>query len=265
MTLIERVNIGWRASANLLLTLRCPVYRAEYKTSRWNHVKPPVSLGVIVRTVTAVFLRAVGVAHACLEEIWMVLQLFPAMGVLAVDVLWTSGVVVAHFLFRVPHRARLGMVVVLGGVSSEVLPVVGVDALGAIFALGVRAETRFVVEDVEVDVAPVVVQHFGLDLVFRVRIGAVPAVRAARQLVRVVDAELVAVLLRMVGLLHLCVRQGAIVLLLAVALVFHALAEVGVVGVLRGVSSPVLVLVVVATALEVVMIFDVAGMHLEKV
>ena len=116
------------------------------------------------------------------------------MAVDAVHRLPTSRFVVTDSLCVVPVAAGNSFVVMLDGISSEVLPVVRIDAPRAVVDPCEGTETCFVHEEEEVDVLHVVVDELPFHLELRVSITAVPSIATLAQRVGKVVAELEPVL-----------------------------------------------------------------------
>ena len=65
------------------------------------------------------------------------------MAKITIHAVRTGVEVVAYLTFGVPIRTGFGFVLILGWVSPEVLPIVGVDALGPICTARIRTKLGF--------------------------------------------------------------------------------------------------------------------------
>lgn len=149
----------------------------------------------------------------------MELQLFPSMALRALEAIGTTFVVLSDEVVRPPVGTWFWFIVVLVRRSSEVLPVVGIDAEGFFMRSEVEGTPDgLVVEHEKVGIVDEVVNQLNLHFVFVVGEGAEVAVLALLGLVKVGGAELHLVLIRPVQLLHPVVRIRAVFAFHAVCL-----------------------------------------------
>mmetsp|Transcript_7054 Transcript_7054/g.5302 ORF Transcript_7054/g.5302 Transcript_7054/m.5302 type:complete len:284 (-) Transcript_7054:950-1801(-) len=172
-------------------------------------------------------------ARIQLIVIWMILLFFPPMRMLASILQFASVCVGRDKIFCFPVGALILAIVEQMWLSAEVLPVVGVVALGLVVFLVEGAPFGLEVEHVEVGVLLHEVDYPRLYVLHRVRKRTVLTVLALRQHTRELCAELSLVLLYVVQSLHLVVCEWAVVLKLARVCIF-------VFASLRGVESFVL-------------------------
>lgn len=132
------------------------------------------------------------------------------MTLLTVEHIWASHVVLSYEIVTVPIGTRFRVILVTIRPSSKVLPVVSIDAESLVVRGQIkRAPHGFVMEHVEIGIEHIVVDQFGLDLIFIVSKRAILCVLALRNLLRIFGAEFLLVLILPVELFDIIVRTIA--------------------------------------------------------
>lgn len=124
--------------------------------------------------------RAVGLAAVLpvlalfrFEELWMVFLLLPAVGVLTLVLVGTAIMIRGDEVARLPVGAHLGLVSEDAGLSSVVLPIVGINTdLSVMVVLPIWAPDSLEMEHVEVHVDLHLLDQLHRELILAVRKGA---------------------------------------------------------------------------------------------
>lgn len=153
---------------------------------------------------------------------WVVEPLLPSVTQPALEPVGTAILVFVDRLFGRPVGALFRRVMVLVGLTSKLLPVVGEDTgVSVVISVNIGAPDRLVVEEVEVRVHFKLVNLVDANVVVSMRKATVLAIFAQTGFRKVTLTKLCLVLVRVVKFLHSIVAEPALVALRTQLLLRH--------------------------------------------